>query len=1221
MTEKRIAIILDADGRAAIASFDATTGAITRMDDATDKLNRSADRSAKEAEKSAKKWESFGRTLGEGAVAGAAAMGLLLRNQLNAADASEDMANRLGVSTKFLSEMGFTAKMVASDSSFLETSLSRLSVAAAKAEQGAKGPSAAFRSMGINVEDAKGKLKSLEQLLPELADKFKAMPAGPRETALAVAFFSREGRKMLPILNEGAEGIARWRQQAIALGLSISSGMAASAGAFNDNLDRMAFGVKGVANAILADALPAMVEFSNKLVGHTQRAGESGNQFTALSLIVKSLGTVYYVVAGLVQIASVRMASTIDTIMILVTTAGENISAFYSGVSDSLAQFTSGRVFGAVNTFSTMVGTLKANTTRATSDIGIGWKMVGDMTVESTGRAARNIDDLWNPAMIKAKDASDSAATGADALGDGFLGAGRKAADGADKAAKAMQRLRELVRDQQNETLSEVGKADNDYTTTKDKIAQLERETAAVADLAERQQLLDQARTAAAAAHEKALRIGKAADDERARELDIVGRVLDQYREEAPLIGLSAREREIERLVIDGVNKAKALLMAGNRASAELTKAETDAIREQARAYIESRDAAEGLRDMRESQQDEIDTLRATVKAGGELTAAGKAELQIRKLLLGASAERVAGLEKEIELVRAQAREIDTLNAQQSIQTTIRDVFGGIIDGQQQGRSAWESFRNEGVRALVDIGREFTKLKTPTNTWRDALKQTGQAIKEILPELGQLAGTAAGGGGSGAALGSSIGGIIGGAFFGVIGSVIGSLIGGWAGGTFDESPEIRVGRTVSKPEQTRTSRFQTFQVRTESMTDPTSSSVADAIVEFDSLIYDMMNAGQRAAVRATLENWSGTSPVLTDLIKSRMRAVLGSVDKIIGDFVLGSSTDLQRQMQNLSEVLAMQELERNGDLLTGTLERALRLIEEFGRAGESAGQTYQRLGGIAVNYGNMMTDINKQVIMSGLNEYQRSQVEIELQYRSQIKQANDLAKAMGLSGARAEDLAKIEQLRAINMAEVQRQIEAERQRVLTDLSLSDLSPLRDEQKLGKAMQELRAAVSSGDMSRAQELAQSALGFGRNLFASGADYNSLYSEVTGLLRQVNIEGTAPLSETQLDTIADLLVELPEQIARALFNQLYATIPGAPVTNPPTAPPTAPPNPPNPPNPPPGPENPKVAADNALWQDMLARLRNIETNTASTARTNASMDDIESRRALSQIGDDR
>lgn len=819
-------------------------------------------------------------------------------------------------------------------------------------------------------------------------------------------------------------------------------------------------------------------------------------------------------------------------------------------------------------------------------------------------------------------DATDAADAAQKRLRESTRGGAREARQeanerkrAAEEAVRAMDRLRDQVRGQRAELGTSVDRANVDNARALEAIRQLERESAATGDLAERNRLLAEARDLQAQAHARALRVAQQEDADRAGASDIVARTLDDLRREAAEVAMTAREREIHRLVLEAENRAREQRAQYQRESAALSAEETQQLRQQAGALIDARDAAQALRELREGQQQEIDQLREQVRNRGQLTALSRAELAIRKALAGASKEMAEATRRETEELRARAREIDTLNSQVRMQESLRGIFSGTIDGMQQGRSPWESFRNEGLRALTDIIREFGRITESTGNWRQALRATGKAVKEMLPDLAQLGGTIIGGGGQGAAIGAQLGGAIG-SFFGPIGSVIGALIGGWAGGTFDEDPEIRVGPTVSKPEQTRTSRFQTFQVRTESMTDPTSATVADAIVEFDALIYDMMTTGQRAAVRAALTGWSTETPVLGDLLRQRMRTVLNSLPDIIGDFVLASSTDLQRQMTNLQEVLQLQQLEADGDLLTGTLERALRLIEEFGRAGESAGQTYQRLAGIAVQYGNQQRDIQQRIVMAGLNDYQREQVNIELEYRAQIRQANELARAMGLSGARAEDLARIEQLRAIRMADVQRELEAEQRRMLTDLNLSDLSPLRDDQKLGESMRELRAAVAGGDMRRAEELAQTALGFGRNLFASGADYNALYAEVTALLRQVSGASLQGLGETQLDDIADLLVDLPENIARALFDQLYLLVPPAPPPAPPAPPPAPPTPPPNNPRQPPG-----INLPDQWTTDVLDRLTEMERHMAATARHTGTAAESQMRRDVVSIGETR
>lgn len=237
-----------------------------------------------------------------------------------------------------------------------------------------------------------------------------------------------------------------------------------------------------------------------------------------------------------------------------------------------------------------------------------------------------------------------------------------------------------------------------------------------------------------------------------------------------------------------------------------------------------------------------------------------------------------------------------------------------------------------------------------------------------------------------------------------------------------------------------------------------------------------------------------------------------------------------------------------------TLERenVARAVEWIGSLarenGTSLGEELQRVVGTIGEYTSLIAGVDTQLQTAGLNQYQRAQLDVEMGYRTQVKQANELAKSLGLTGARSEDLAKIEQLRALNMAALQTQMEAQKDTFLQDLGLGDLSTLRDDQKLAESMQLLRDAVGSGDIQRAQQLAKDALGFGRDLYASGADYGGLYNEVTGLIDGMGAEDMAGFTEAQLDNIADLLTDLPENIASALFNSLYEQATPTPWTPP-------------------------------------------------------------------------
>lgn len=203
-------------------------------------------------------------------------------------------------------------------------------------------------------------------------------------------------------------------------------------------------------------------------------------------------------------------------------------------------------------------------------------------------------------------------------------------------------------------------------------------------------------------------------------------------------------------------------------------------------------------------------------------------------------------------------------------------------------------------------------------------------------------------------------------------------------------------------------------------------------------------------------------------------------------------------------------------------------------AGTDLATQVEKVTGLLGNYASLMADVSTQLMTANLTQYQSQALSIERTYRQQVKSANDYAKALGLSGARAEDLAKIEALRATNMGKLQAQIDKDKKAMQYGLSISDLSPLTDQEKLGEAMKELERAVSGGDTSAAQAAAQAALGFGRNLYASGQDYNSLYGRVTGLIDGMKVGDLNQQDGTSMGALADAIEALPDNFSRAVFD---------------------------------------------------------------------------------------
>jgi hypothetical protein len=76
--------------------------------------------------------------------------------------------------------------------------------------------------LGIKVKDATGHIRPMNELLPEIAEKFKSMPAGAEKTAFAMKLFGKNGVTMLPFLNRGAKGIEELEKQSDKLGNTLS---------------------------------------------------------------------------------------------------------------------------------------------------------------------------------------------------------------------------------------------------------------------------------------------------------------------------------------------------------------------------------------------------------------------------------------------------------------------------------------------------------------------------------------------------------------------------------------------------------------------------------------------------------------------------------------------------------------------------------------------------------------------------------------------------------------------------------------------------------------------------------------------------------------------------------------------------------------------------------------------------------------------------------------
>ena len=70
-----------------------------------------------------------------------------------------------------------------------------------------KGFAETMHDLGVQFKDAAGNARPMNDVLLDVADQFKNMPNGVEKTALATQLFGRSGKDLIPVLNQGRQGL------------------------------------------------------------------------------------------------------------------------------------------------------------------------------------------------------------------------------------------------------------------------------------------------------------------------------------------------------------------------------------------------------------------------------------------------------------------------------------------------------------------------------------------------------------------------------------------------------------------------------------------------------------------------------------------------------------------------------------------------------------------------------------------------------------------------------------------------------------------------------------------------------------------------------------------------------------------------------------------------------------------------------------------------------
>jgi lambda family phage tail tape measure protein len=193
-------------------------------------------------------------------------------------------AQKVGVAAETLSALKFAAEQSGVGFDQLQVGLKKMSVGLLELEDATSKSGSMLKALGVTTKD------TAETAFTKVAQKLSEMPDGFQKTAAAMAIFGKSGADLIPLLNEGADGVKKMTDRAAELGLVMKDSTIAQLTLFNDSLDEIRKTSEGLRNKLIEGLAPA-------LAGIAKTIADASSVSDAWVAVGKKLGEIFVAVS------------------------------------------------------------------------------------------------------------------------------------------------------------------------------------------------------------------------------------------------------------------------------------------------------------------------------------------------------------------------------------------------------------------------------------------------------------------------------------------------------------------------------------------------------------------------------------------------------------------------------------------------------------------------------------------------------------------------------------------------------------------------------------------------------------------------------------------------------------------------------------------------------------------------------------------------------------
>jgi hypothetical protein len=206
--------------------------------------------------------KKIGRSL---TLAGSAIVGSLTAVTIATAQTADNidfLAKQTGVTREELQQLAYAAQQENTSLEGLSTSLIRLSKNMYDAARGTGDAKDVFKNLGVTIKDSSGNLRNADDVLMDVAERFKDLPNDTERSAAAMKIFGRSGAELIPLLRNGKDGIEALKKEARDLGHVISEESVLVMEKLADELVAVKTGFAGIGRQIAADVAPGLLNLA-----------------------------------------------------------------------------------------------------------------------------------------------------------------------------------------------------------------------------------------------------------------------------------------------------------------------------------------------------------------------------------------------------------------------------------------------------------------------------------------------------------------------------------------------------------------------------------------------------------------------------------------------------------------------------------------------------------------------------------------------------------------------------------------------------------------------------------------------------------------------------------------------------------------------------------------------------------------------------------------------